>query len=140
MTVTLFFDHPGIPSDPEHGFTLLEVMVAVAVMAIVLVSILKLQGQTLMMNESSRFYSTAPFLAHAKLAEILTDPKKAESSEGDFDEELPGYSWKMDTEPITMDVPEGAKIELKKIDLVIELNKGQLKYTLRQYIYNDSGE
>jgi general secretion pathway protein I len=122
------------------GFTLLEVMVSVAVIAIVLVSIIRLQGQTILMNESSRFYSSAPFLAQYKMAEILSDPLNAGSSAGDFDQEHPGYSWKIDIEPVSIDVIEGAKLELKKADVVIEFNEGQMKYTLRQYINTDTGE
>ena len=122
------------------GFTLLEVMVSVAVIAIVLVSIIRLQGQTILMNESSRFYSSAPFLAQSKMAEILSDPLNAGSSAGDFEKEHPGYSWKIDIEPVSIDVIEGAKLELKKADVVIEFNEGQMKYTLRQYINTDTGE
>jgi general secretion pathway protein I len=122
------------------GFTLLEVMVSVAVIAIVLVSIMRLQGQTILMNESSRFYSTAPFLAQSKMADILADPLNAGSNAGDFDKDHPGYAWKADIETIHLDVIEGAKLELKKADVVIEFNGGQMKYTLRQYIHTDTGE
>ena len=142
MTVTLSSE--SLPqdrrSDPSDGFTLLEVMVSVAVIAIVLVSIIRLQGQTILMNESSRFYSTAPFLAQSKMAQILGDPLNAGSEAGDFDEDHPGYSWNIDIEPVSIDVIEGAKIELKKADVVIEFNEGQMKYTLRQYINTDTGE
>jgi general secretion pathway protein I len=141
MTVTLsfkMFAKPGIRS--VKGFTLLEVMVAVAVISIVLVSIIRLQGQSILMNESSRFYSTAPLLAQSKMAEALEDPANAGSGAGDFDTEHPGYSWKIDVEPVNIDVIEGAKLELKKVDVLIEFNEGQMKYSLRQYINTDTGE
>jgi type II secretion system protein I len=124
----------------SDGFTLLEVMVSVAVIAIVLVSIIRLQGQTILMNESTRFYSMAPFLAQSKMAEILSDPTDAGSDTGDFDKEHPGYSWKIDIEPVSIDVIEGATLDLKKADVIIEFNKGEMKYSLRQYFNTDTGE
>jgi general secretion pathway protein I len=141
MTVTLSFDAFAQQDiRTENGFTLLEVMVSVAVISIVLVSIIRLQGQSILMNESSRFYSTAPFLALSKMSEIFADPVNAGSGAGDFDKEHPGYSWKIDVEPVNIDVIEGAKLELKKVDVVIEFNEGQMKYSLRQYINTDTGE
>jgi prepilin-type N-terminal cleavage/methylation domain-containing protein len=141
MTVTLSFEtFLKTKIRPAAGFTLLEVMVSVAVISIVLVSIIRLQGQTILMNESSRFYSTAPFLAQFKMAQILADPLNAGSETGDFDKDHPGYAWNIDIESISIDVNEGAKIELKRADVVIEFNEGQMKYTLRQYINTNTGE
>jgi general secretion pathway protein I len=141
MTATLSFETSlKMKIRPTAGFTLLEVMVSVAVIAIVLVSIIRLQGQTILMNESSRFYSTAPFLAQYKISQILADPVNAGSETGDFDKDHPGYAWNVDIETISIDVIEGAKIELKKADVMIEFNDGQMKYTLRQYINTDTGE
>ena len=122
------------------GFTLLEVMVSVAIIAIVMVSVIRLQGQTILMNESSRFYSVAPFLAQEKLSEVLMDPKNAGSSSGDFGDDASGYAWNIEVDPVNIDVVEGAKLELKSVDVFIEYNNGEMKYSLRQYINTDTGE
>ena len=53
----------------SFGFTLLEVMVALAVMAIVLVSVYRMHSQSLTMNTAARFYTLAPMLAQGKMAE-----------------------------------------------------------------------
>ena len=55
--------------EPAYGFTLLEVMVSVAIMSIVLVSVYRLHSQSLTMNTEARFYTQAPMLAQSKLAE-----------------------------------------------------------------------
>ncbi|MCU0593194.1 MAG: prepilin-type N-terminal cleavage/methylation domain-containing protein, partial [Desulfobacterales bacterium] len=57
-------DSPGerLRRSPQ-GFTLLEVMVALGIMAIVLVSVYRLHSQTLAMSVESRFYTQAPLLA-----------------------------------------------------------------------------
>lgn len=116
------------------GFTLLEVMVAMAIIAIVLVSVMRLQGQTISMNESSRFYTMAALLAQSKMAEIKADPAAGElESSGDFGNEYPGYAWQVTAEDVPVDVPGGPKFKLKRIDLMIKFNN-DLKYTFTQYI------
>ncbi len=116
------------------GFTLLEVMVSMAIIAIVLVSVLRLQGQTISMNESSRFYTMASLLSQAKMAEIKADPAAAEmDGSGDFGDKYPGYAWQIKAEDVPVDVIEGPKFQLKRIDLIITFNK-DLKYTFTQYI------
>lgn len=121
-----------------QGFTLLEVMVAMAIIAIVLVSVLRLQGQTITMNESSRFYTMAALLAQSRMAEIKADPDAAElESSGDFGDQYPGYAWQVKAEEVSVDVPEGPKFDLRRIDLVITFNH-DLKYTFTQYIHPEA--
>ena len=52
------------------GFTLLEVLVCLSIISIVLVGIYRMHSQTLLMNRSTQFYTTAPLLAQRRLAEI----------------------------------------------------------------------
>ena len=109
-------------------------MVALAIIAIVLVSVLRLQGQTITMHESARFYTMAAVLAQNKMAEIKADPADAaQDSSGDFGEDYPGYAWQVKAEDVDVDVQDGAKFQLKRIDLIVTFNK-DLKYTFTQYI------
>jgi general secretion pathway protein I len=122
------------------GFTLLEVMVSVAIIAIVFVSILKLQGQTILMNETIRFYTIAPLLADEKISDIKLNPSNFElSSSGDFGDEYPGYTWKVQVEEMKIDVMESPQLTLKKIDVFISLNNDELKFFLSHYLNADSG-
>jgi general secretion pathway protein I len=122
------------------GFTLLEVMVAIAIIAIVLVSIMRLQGQTIGMNESFRFYTQAPLLANARMGEILSDPEGAGgSTSGDFGEAFAGYAWQVEREAVIIDVPEGDEIELEKIDILILFDNGRMKYRLRRFLAPEPG-
>jgi len=105
-----------------------------------MVSVIRLQGQTILMNESSRFYSTAPFLAQTKISEVLRDLSNAGSSSGDFGKDHPGYTWSTEIEPVTISVAEGAKLELKNVKVTIEINEGEMKYSLQQYVNTDTGE
>ncbi|MFZ2630998.1 MAG: prepilin-type N-terminal cleavage/methylation domain-containing protein [Desulfosalsimonadaceae bacterium] len=124
----------------RRGFTLLEVMVAVSIIAIVLVSIVRLQGQTISMNETIRFYAVAPLLAQAKLSEITLKPEDFEGSQsGDFGDDYPGYTWKAEIEELSIEVVESATLKVKKIDMFVDLNNGQMKFSLRRYLNADSG-
>lgn len=79
---------------PEKGFTLLEIMVALTVLAIVLASVFKLQSSTASLAEAGYFKSAAPLLASTKLVELAQDNfDDQENLTGDFEGEFEGYSW-----------------------------------------------
>jgi general secretion pathway protein I len=128
------------PAIDRRGFTLLEVMVAVSIIAIVLVSIVRLQGQTISMNETIRFYAIAPLLAQEKMAEIALKPEDFDGSQsGDFGDDYPGYAWKTETEKLTLEVMESPSLDVKKIDIMVDLNEGQMKFSLCRYLNAESG-
>ena len=55
------------------GFTLLEIMVCLSIISIVLIAIYRMHSQTLLMNQSTQFYTTAPLLAQRRLTEVELD-------------------------------------------------------------------
>jgi general secretion pathway protein I len=78
----------------DKGFTLMEVMVAMAILAIALVSIFQLQSQSISMATDSRFMTTAALLAQSKMVEVETRPSLSNQSEdGDFGTDYPQYTW-----------------------------------------------
>ena len=81
---------------PRHtGFTLLEVMVAMAILAIALVAVLNLQTQSISMANEARLATTASMLAQSKIAEI--ESIGGVTSSGDFGEDFPNYRWEVTT-------------------------------------------
>jgi len=118
----------------KSGFTLLEVMVAMSIISIVLISIFKLHADTLRMNQMTRFYSTAPLLAQRKLTEIKTSTLEDLSSDsGGFGENFPGYNWRVTISDVESVMLGSAAKNLKKIDVVVTANKAELSYDLRTY-------
>jgi len=80
------------------GFTLLEVLVAVAILAIAMVAILKANVQSLDTLTRSRETSTASLLAAGKLAEVeAAGVAKWSELRGDFGEDYPDYTWEVET-------------------------------------------
>ena len=105
---------------PYKGFTLLEVLVAMAVLTIALTSIYKLHGQTMVMSGKARFLTLAPQLAQVKLAEIEGQPfQDIGDGSGDFGEDHPNYQWKLSIEDIPTELFTDDKYHLVRININI---------------------
>ena len=116
------------------GFTLLEVMIALAVMAIVLVSVYRMHSQSLTMNTAARFYTLAPLLAQNKMAELETLSSEGFSEDsGDFGEQYPGYSWRTSIADVSSEVLGEVANDLKRIDLTVSYNENQFSHSIRTY-------
>ena len=119
-----------------HGFTLLEVMAAISIIAIVLTAVFKLHMQTISMNNTARFYTTAPLLAQTRIAILETSDDISEGSEsGDFGDDFPGYTWTVTIEQIEdeSEVLGSTAQDLKKIDVMVDYNDGEFSYGFRTY-------
>ncbi len=118
----------------DCGFTLLEIMAALSIIAIVLVSVYKMQAQTISMNHEARFYATAPLLAQLKIAEIeIENPGEQTDNSGDFGDEFPGYRWNVVIEDIESELLGNIAKNLKKIDVNVSFNSDEFTYSLRTY-------
>jgi len=116
------------------GFTLLEVMVALSIISIALVSIYRLHTQTIDMLNDIKFYTSAPLLALSKMAEIetMTADELGDNS-GDFGENFPGFNWHVTVSEVESEALETFAENLKRIDLTISSNDEQFMYHFRKY-------
>ena len=122
----------------NRGFTLLEVMVAIALIAIALTAVLGSQSQSVSLAGEARFNTTATLLAQSKMAEIeLQDPGDLTADSGDFDEDFPGYTWNLSVSNVMFDRPENVSDHLKQVDLTISWGEDeQFQYALRVYRFS----
>ncbi len=97
-----------------HGMTLLEVMVAMAIMAMSLTALLEAQGGSVALSLKATRIDTATMLARSKMEEIETKAEKLginkipENDEGEFDKELfPDYKWKYKTSKVFLPLMPG---------------------------------
>jgi general secretion pathway protein I len=119
---------------PSAGFTLMEVLVALSVVAIALLAIYRMHSQTLFMDARGRFDSLAVMLARQKLAEMETiDPTELIGGSGDFGSDYPGYTWKLETEEVVSDLMRDDGPVLRKIRLTIALNDDESLFQLTTY-------
>ena len=117
------------------GFTLLEVMVALCIMAIVLISVYRLQTQAIAMSMESRFYTQAPLLARSALTRFEESlERQMATSQGDFGREYAGEQWKIPVED-TASAALGPDIskDMKRIEVRVTLNNGEYTYGFRTY-------
>ena len=111
-------------------------MVALAIMAIVLVSVYRMHSQTLTMNTAARFYTQAPLLAQSKLAQLETASSDfAGGDSGDFGENFPGYDWSVSTDEVSSETLGEAAGGLKRIDIKVSFNRDEYVYNFRTYRY-----
>lgn len=81
----------------EPGFTLLEVMVALAIMAGVILTVINSFNYHLSVVNRDREETIAVILARAKLED--PDFKPGEEKKGTFAPDWPDISWKADSKP-----------------------------------------
>lgn len=107
----------------NRGFTLLEIMVSVSVIAIVFVSLFQLQSGSIGMASAGRFSTLAPILADRLLADIQQNLTGWTDLEGDFGDAFPGFRWTCDLADVVPEDPDMIREErthrLKRISLVI---------------------
>ena len=118
----------------NKGFTLLEVMVAVALIAIALTTLLGSQSQSVSFANSAKFETMAALLAQSKMSEIATlTAEDLSSDSGDFGDDYPGYAWEVIVSDISIEGVSNISDYLKQVDLTVTW--GAFSYNLRLYHY-----
>lgn len=120
----------------HDGFTLLEVMVAISILAIALSVLLGNQGQSLRLAEESRFAFTASLLIKEKFADFELSGEELFTTEGDFGDDYPGYFWALEVEtPDFEDYPAlaGAAQFVQQIDLKVFTEGEQQTLIVRRF-------
>lgn len=120
-----------------EGFTLLEIMVSLSIVAIVFVSLFKMQSSSILLAGYGKFHSTAPFLARQALTQIEGELDDDDAPSGDFGDSFPGYQWQARiTDYQTYDsaiIPESAAKRLKRVE--IEILQGENRFSLNTWRY-----
>ncbi len=112
------------------GFTLLEVMIAVAILAVTLVTVYQSQSQSISMVSDSRFLTTVSLLAQGRMAQIdAADPREVVSAKGNFGEEFPDYAWQVEVGDVE-EIPL-----VKRIALTVTNNRLTTRNTYRLVLY-----
>jgi general secretion pathway protein I len=102
-----------VPRVYDRAFTLLEVMIAMAILAITLVAVYQSQSQSISMAGGSRFLTTASLLAQGRMVEVdAAGPLGITAGNGDFGEAFPDYRWQLEVTDTEIEV-------LKKLTLTV---------------------
>ncbi len=121
----------------DFGFTLLEVMVSLAIIAIALMAVLGSQSQGSSLANESKFDTTAALLAQSKMAEMeVRALNDLGSSSGDFGEDFPGYAWEVSVQGLALEELSMVSEKVKQIDVTVSLsNDPRRQFRLRVYRY-----
>ena len=116
------------------GFSLLEVMVALSVVAIGLAAVYSLFTQSVSASQTARFRREASALAEEKLATWLSAPEEVASDAGDFGGEHAGWSWKLEVFPVKNKDHEELAKRLKKLRLEVFKSEEPGRYAVVHYL------
>ncbi len=120
-------NHRGKASRGKSGFTLLEVIIAVAIIGSSLAILLGAVNKNLVLASQSKNLSIASFLAQKKLGEIdIEGYPEIGSQEGVF-EEAPDFEWYLSVEPYNI---EQLGAEIRIVMLTITWNEGNNAFTV----------
>jgi len=101
----------GWRASAQRGFTLIEVMIAMGILATALVALLGLRNRDVQMQDHARQLTQATLLARDLLFEAeLKDGAELGHLEGDFGEEYPGFAWQRQVD--TFLIEQVRKVEL----------------------------
>ena len=126
--------------DTNNGFTLLEVMIAVVILAIGLTTLFGSQSQSVSLAGHAKFNTIAPQLAQLKLSELKTQEDEITSDSGDFGAEFIGYSWVVEVEDSILGDSEllsAIAENLQKVTLTIAYADNNQVFSVESYFLKD---
>ncbi len=109
----------------DQGFTLLEVLVALCIIAIAFGAIYRAQAQGISMTQESREITCAGLLAQQKMSAAVAGLPPYGLRRGDFGKEYPGFQWE---EGVTGYSEFG--VELRRVQVSVKWGPGDAARTL----------
>lgn len=113
----------------EQGFTLLEVMVALMILAITLVVIFSNQATSINVGNEARIITKATFVAQERMAGLITRKRlPIGEEEGEVPESIPPLKWKQIVE-------ESETEGMQKITVLVLWKEGDRDRDVRLVTY-----
>ncbi len=119
----------------QGGFTLLEVMVAVAILAMVLVTLLGVKNRSTEDVMLADHITTATLLAKRVMTDTLASGQLKETEDqGEFEEdEFQDYTWKKTISPMQLEGAGGVKITEVRVAVLWKEGMRQEMIELKSY-------
>lgn len=118
----------------KKGFTLLEVMVAVGILAFALVSLLGAVNRNIILTANARNTEIAAKLANEMLTRIeIEGIPEVREDKGEF-EDHPGFEWFLSIKPFNLSQLEA---EINIVRVIIAWDEGEEAYEVNLAIENE---
>lgn len=130
MTIELplksFFKTARFIRRSRCGFTLLEVMICLSIIAIALMAVYGNYSHTIAMSADQQFNATAPLLA----ARVVADYENRSTTDlidesGNFGSEFDNYNWEVAVETITSETLGSIAEDLYSLNITVSFNDAE---------------
>jgi prepilin-type N-terminal cleavage/methylation domain-containing protein len=116
----------------DHGFTLLEIVICLGLIALVLVAVFHLQAQNLDLQSEAQFMTTATCLLQDRLSQIEAFERIEDgTTSGDFGQDYPDYTY---TQEVS-EVPDTETLYKVRVAVILERDKARKDLWLETYLY-----
>ena len=116
----------------DHGFTLLEIVICLGIIALVLVAVFHLQAQNLDLQSEAQFMTIATCLLQERLSQIQARETIEEgTNSGDFGKDYPDYTYKQEVS----EVPDTEILYKVRVAVILERDKARKDLWLETYLY-----
>ena len=86
----------------DRGFTLLEIIISMALSSIALLAVLRLQAMNLNLQSEAEFITTANYLAQDRISRIQCEERLSTgTASGDFGEDFPHFHYREEISKIS---------------------------------------
>jgi prepilin-type N-terminal cleavage/methylation domain-containing protein len=118
----------------DRGFTLLEIVICLGLIALVLMAAFHLQAQNLDLQSEAQFMTTATCLLQERISQIQAVEKIDEgTNSGDFGKDYPDYTYKQEVSA----VPDTETLYRVKVTVILERDKAGKDLWLETYLYRE---
>ncbi len=116
----------------QRGFTLIETMIALTILALVVSAVAQALAQSLAMAHRIKTETTLALLAQSKMAEVESSRELPVSDRGRFPGDFSQYAWQVT-------VREGGFPQLQKVEVTVtdSLSGKTESYRLSSFQYRD---
>lgn len=118
----------------SRGFSLLEMMISLIILAVALTSVFRLQASSVDLANQAKFETTAPLLAQQIMARyMMAEADEVAPDSGDFGDDFPEYSWKTEVETVESEFLGETSKRLVRIDLTVSWGEDVLTHSIWTY-------